>query len=430
MSSGTHGVSAPGWSVVQPRAGRNPAWVVLLLVGGALAGCDRQALAPAAAAPPAEVTVSRPLVQEVTDWMEGTGTTAPLEAVDVRARVTGFLEKVHFAPRALVNPGDALCTIDPRPFRNALDSAQAALEATQAQLIKAEWDLKKTQDLIQRGAASEDELASALATRDALKAQASANAAAIANATLQLEWSSVTAPIRGRISRNLVDPGNLVAADTTVLANIVNDAGIYVYLNASERDVLTLREHAQRERAAAGAPRGEPVDLRELHWPAYVGLMTEEGFPHAGVIDYAAPAVDASTGTQQVRVLIPNDDGLLLAGLFVRIHVPVSRPYAALTVTERALGSDQGQHYLLVVNEKHVVEYRPVTVGTLQANLRVISAGLAPTDWVIVNGIQRVRPGLTVKPIEAPMPVGTDAGRARPLASAPTTTLTTRPAAP
>lgn len=430
MSPDSPGVLALGWSVVQPRVGRRPAWVILLLVGGGLAGCDRQALGPAATAPPAEVTISRPLVQEVTDWMEGTGTTAPLEEVEVRARVTGFLQHVHFEPRARVKPGDVLFTIDPRPFRNALDSATAALAATQAQLVKAQADLEKVQSLIERGAASEDELTSALATRDSLKAQGSANEATIANARLQLDWSSVTAPIHGRISRNLVDPGNLVAADTTVLATIVNDTSIFVYFNATERGVLTLREHVRRQLAAMGAPPDKQPEVREANWPAYVGLMTEEGYPHAGVIDYVAPALDPGTGTQQLRMVIPNEGGLLLAGLFVRVRVPVSKPYAALTVTERALGLDQGQRYLLVVNDQDVVEYRPVTVGTLHAGLRGITAGLSPTDRVIVNGIQRVRPGLKVKPIEAPMPVGPDNARDRPAASAPATSPATPPTAP
>jgi RND family efflux transporter MFP subunit len=176
---------------------------------------------------------------------------------------------------------------------------------------------------------------------------------------------------------------------------------VYVYFNISERDILTLRATARAER---GDPTTPLPELRELRWPLQVGLMTEEGFPHEGVIDYADPAVDASTGTQQVRAVFENQDGALLAGLFVRVRVPLGKPYMALTVTERALGSDQGQRYLLVVNEKNVVEYRPVKVGTLQQGLRVITGGLGAQDRVIVSGIQRARPGLTVSPVETTMP--------------------------
>lgn len=368
-------------------------------------GCQ-PAQPPAPQLPPAEVTVSRPLQQEVTEALEFTGTTAALESVEVRARVTGFLQEIHFQPRAKVSKGDALFTIDPRPFKASLDAALADLDAKKARLEKAEFDFERFKGLYDQGSATQEEMVKATTDRDALRAAVAAAQAAVENAQLQFDWCQVTAPIYGRIGRNLVDPGNIVAADSTVLASLVNDDDIYVYFNASERDVLTLRERFRRDSAAAGGnPQSQP-EIQDLREPAYMGLMTEDGHPHAGVLDYAAPELDPATGTIQVRARIPNPDAVLIPGLFVRVRVPVGQPYSALLVTERALGSDQGQRYLLVVNEKNEVEYRPVKVGTLEHGLRAISAGLKAEDWVIVTGIQRVRPGVTVKPVETPMPVG------------------------
>jgi multidrug efflux system membrane fusion protein len=370
---------------------------MLLAAGG---GCQR---APAPVLPPpAEVTVSQPVAQPVTESLEFTGTTAALESVDIRARVTGFLEKVHFQPRAKVNPGDVLFTIDPRPFQNALDQAKAAESSLKAQLAKAQWDLDKEEDLIARGAASQDELTTAITTRDSLAAQVGEAQARVSNAQLNLDFCTVTAPIHGRISRTLLDPGNLVAADNTVLASIVNDEDIYAYFNASERDVLTLREQARQQLVAEGkAPQSQP-DIAVVKPPVFLGLMTEDDCKHPGYIDYTAPALDPSTGTIQVRARFPNADGQLLAGLFVRLRTPLGAPRPALLVAERALGSDQGQRYVLVANAKNVVEYRPVKIGGRHDRLRVITDGLRADDWVIVNGLQRVRPGVTVKPIQAP----------------------------
>jgi RND family efflux transporter MFP subunit len=370
-----------------------------------ICGCGETT--PPPAAPPAEVSISRPLALTVTDAIDYTGTTAPLEQVEVRARVTGFLKEVHFAPRQKVEQGALLFTIDKDPFQNAVATAQATLAATRAQLDKAENDANRMQDLFNKGASSSEELRDDISKRDSLKAAADANEARLAQSRLELSWCEVRAPISGRVARQLLDPGNIITADTTVLTNIVNDDEIYVYFNASERDILTLRAAGRQQAQAAGKSATSQPEPRDLRWPVQIGLMTEEGFPHEGYLDYVAPALDAATGTQQVRAVFPNHDGVLLAGLFVRIHIPIGKPYNALAVSERALGSDQGQRYLFVVNDQNQVDYRPVTVGTLQEGMRVVSAGLKPEDRVVVLGMQRVRPGLTVKPVEAAMPGST-----------------------
>ncbi len=378
-------------------------WCGVAAVGALLvpgAGCER---APAAAAPPpAEVTVTQPVAQPVTEALEFTGTTAALESVEIRARVTGFLEKVHFQPRAKVNPGDVLFTIDQRPFHNTLDQAKAAEASLKAQLDKAQWDLDKEEDLMARGAASQDELTEARTTRDSLAAQVGEAQARVSNAQLNLDFCTVTAPIHGRISRTLLDPGNLVAADSTVLASIVNDDDVYAYFNASEHDVLVFREHVRQLRAADGRTLQAVPDITVLRPPVFLGLMIEDDCRHPGYVDYTSPALDPSTGTIQVRGRFPNADGQLLAGLFVRARLPLGKPRPALLVAERALGSDQGQRYVLITNPQNVVEYRPVKIGDRHDRLRVITDGLKLDDWVIVNGLQRVRPGVTVKPVQAP----------------------------
>lgn len=347
--------------------------------------------------------MSRPLLREVTDEVRLTGTTAAIESVEVRARVSGFLESVRTEPRAKVSPGHVLFTIDGRPFKNAVDQAAADLKLKKAQLTKAEFDADRINKLYQSGQAAADEFTDANANRDGVQAACDGATAVLAQRTLELEWCEVKAPISGRISRSLVDPGNIVRADVTVLATITNDEEIFAYFDLSERDILTLQEQTRRKLAAEGKTLLDQPEISDRNIPVFIGLMTDEGYPHRGLLDYAAPSVDPTTGTIQARARIPNAEGILTAGLFVRVRIPTGPPYNALTVSERALGSDQGQRYVYVVNDKNVVEYRPVTVGTLDQGLRVITAGIKDDERVIVTGIQRVRPGLTVKAVDAPM---------------------------
>lgn len=387
-----------------------PMWCDLMalrtcvIVLASCCGCRPQQPAPPPP-PPIEVTVSQPLQQAVTDSLEFTGTTAPVGSVEVRSRVTGFLETVHFKAPAKVKQGDVLFTIDPRPFKNRVDSTTATLEARKALLPKAEFDTQKLQGLFDKGSAAQDELINAISARDALRAEISREQAELEQARLNLEWCQVTAPIPGRISRNLVDPGNVVTADASLLAQIVDDETIYAYFNASEQDVLTVQERKRQERADQGTDLDSKPSLHELKLPVFLGLMTEQGHPHVGVVDYRAPAVDPATGTIQLRGRFENHNEVLLPGLFARMWLPISKPHSALTVAERAFGTDQGRRYLLIVNEKDVVEYRPVEVGTLQNGMRTVRAGIQASDRVIIDGIQRVRPGLTVKSVAAPMPV-------------------------
>ncbi len=383
-----------------------------LLLISTIVACRPPQQGQLAPAVPVEVTVSQPLQRQITDAIEGTGTTAALESVEVRARVTGFLQSMHYKPSTppkFVKAGDLLFTIDQRPFQIALDSAKAELEARKAELLKAEFDATKVEGLMDRGASNEDERIMTVSRRDSLRAAVAKAKADVDRAQLDLGYCSVTAPISGRVGRNLIDPGNIVGADSTVLAVITNDQEIYAYFDASERDVLMLRSRGRHEGGKDPAVQA----------PVFLALMTDSDYPYVGYIDYCAPGLDPDTGTIQVRAKFENVNNSLLPGLFVRVKVPTSHPYDALTVTERALAFDQGQRFLLTVNAQNIVEFRPVQIGTLSDGLRVVVTGITSTDWVIVNGLQRVRPGVTVKPVQTPMPVNVALAGVAPAADSP-----------
>ncbi len=232
-----------------------------------------------------------------------------------------------------------------------------------------------------------------LAKKDEAKAAVAGAEADLAEAKLNLGYTQVTAPIAGRVSRNQVDVGNLVGAgEYTLLTTIVNDDSVYVYFDVSENDILTL-DRTRDQRIGPATTRPEQIDA-----PAFLALADEVGYPHEGRIDFAETHLDSSTGTISVRAVFPNDSGRLLPGLFGRVRIPISKPRLALMVSERAIGMDQGQRFVLVVNDKNIVEYRRVRLGQAEQGLRVIEEGVGPNDLVIVEGLQRARPGAVVAP--------------------------------
>ena len=355
--------------------------------------------------PPPAVTVSRPVQQAVTDYMEFTGTTEALELVEIRARVEGYLESIHFKDGAKVKRGALLFVIDPKPFQAKLGEAKAGLLIRQAELKLAETTLKRKEGAFKDKAVSEVEVIQARAEQDKARAAVEAAQAAMETTRLNLSYTKIHAPISGRMGRNLVDVGNLVGAnERTLLATIVQDDPIYAYFNASERDLLQHRQK-RREREVGADENNAPN--------AYLGLANEEGYPHEGRVDYIDNRVNADTGTIQLRAVFPNSDGVLLPGLFARIRIPASEPHTALLVPDRALGTDQQGRFLLVVNDKNVVEYRTVKIGAKVEGVRVIESGISSADRVIVNGIQRARPGATVNSTEAEAQISATSGTTR-----------------
>jgi membrane fusion protein, multidrug efflux system len=368
------------------------------LIGLFLAGCSQPTADPPPAPPPPAVTVSQPIDKEVLEWDEYTGRLEAVETVDVRARVSGYLEKVNFKDGSKVQKGDLLFVIDPRPYQAELNRAEAELQRVRARLELAKNDLARAERLFRKRAISEEELDTR--TKGLRESEATVNsaAAAVQIARLNVEFTQVRAPISGRISRELVTVGNLVnggAGEATVLATIVSIDPIYVYIDADERAVLKYRRLARE---------GTRVSAREVQIPIELALADEEGFPHKGVIDYVEPRLDSNTGTVRGRGVFANPDDQLGPGFFARVRVPGSGQYQALLITDHAIATDQSQKFVLVVNDQNVAEYRAVKLGPRIGGLRVITEGLKPGDWVVVNGLQRVRPGMPVKPQRAPMP--------------------------
>ncbi len=395
-----------------PTSARSRGIVSLFAMIGLMGGCQKE---PTASKPtaPTVVTVSQPLQQTVTECVEATGTLAALESVDIRARVTGWLQSIHFKPRTLVKKDDLLFVIDPRPFKAKLDQAEAEVTRRNAERDLADFEFKRMKELKQRDAAADVEIARNLARFEQSKGALAAAVAAVEQAKLDLDYTQVRSPIGGTVSRNLVDTGNLVGSgESTLLTTVVNEESLYAYFDISESDLLALLR-------MRGTTRSTSSTSQKIDAQAFLALTDETGFPHEGRIDFVETRIDPATGTIRCRGIFTNPTGVLLPGMFVRVRVPVGKPKPSLMVTERAMGVDQGQYYLLIVNDKNAVEYRPVKVGLLEEGLRAIAEGIAPNDWVIVNGLQRVRDGVTVSPQRAPMPKLSSA-ETRPAASSAT----------
>src|SRR5262249_4039889 len=372
-----------------------------------LAGCVR---APSAAteAAPTPVTVSRPVEGEVTDHADFTGRTAAVDSVEVRARVWGYLDKVNFKEGALVKKDDVLFEIDARLYRADLERAEGTVAQYEARVHRLERDYHRVKNLLARGAVGQEEYDRYEA--DYREAVANLHVAKANRdlAALNLGYTRVTAPVSGRVSRYVVTVGNLIQSGDqnggTLLTTVVSVDPMYVYFDMDERTVLRVRE-LNRD--------GKARSARETEWPVALGLATEEGFPHQGTIDFEDNQVNPKTGTLRVRGVFPNKDELLSPGLFARVRVPIGRAHRALLVTDRALDTDQGQKVVYVVNEKNEVVSRPVRLGALHDGLRETTEGLKAGEKVIVNGLQQVRPGLTVEPRLVDMPDGNQKSRAR-----------------
>ena len=319
-------------------------------------------------------------------------TTAALEFVEIRARVEGWLESIHFKPGARVEKGDLLFVIDPRPYQAQVDQDAASVKGREADLELKDANLKRASKLLSTGSISQLQYDVNTAEELVADSQVGIAKANLEKAKLNLSYTRVTAPIAGTVSRNYVDVGNLVGAkDKTLLTEIVNDDSVYVYFDVSEQELLMLMKRWPRIQEERDSDRERAV--------AYLQLANESGFPHEGRIDFVEPRVDKSTGTLRVRAIFPNEKKLLVPGLFGRVRVPLQEK-EALLVPELAVGITQGGRYLLVVNKDHVVEQRLVKTGTLEGTLRVIETGLKADDWVVVNAIQRARPGAKVTPKE------------------------------
>lgn len=369
----------------------------LLLAIALLGGCEDNDGANAyAPPPPPEVIVAHPTQRDVTTYITYTGVVEASETVELRARVQGFLQSVNFEPGQRVNAGDLLFVIDKREYQAAVESAEASIQSLKAQLQGAENDAQMARDLADQKAGPEIDAIIKAAKRDSIAAEISRAEADLVEARLNLEYCDITAPLSGRITRNLVDPGNLVGrGEPTLLARIVQSSPCYVSLDVSESDVIAVR----RELGDTGASGSqEPGQIAPGEWrPCELALMDQDEFAIQGRVDYVEPELNAETGTLRVRTRFENADEALLAGYFARVRFPM-RSNAAMLVPEAALLTDQQGRYAMVVNDDDEVEVRRVTIGDLDGTMRVVTGGLQETDRVIVLGTLKARPGSKVSP--------------------------------
>jgi len=356
-----------------------------------LAACDRRK-PPAPIIP--TVTVAHPIQREVLEWDEFTGHLAPVEFVDVRARVSGLVVATPFKEGAIVKKGDLLVEIDARPFQAVLDSKLADEKRAAAQVDIARIDYNRIKELLPRNSASPIEFQRAEAMlRQAEAAQAAAHAA-VESAQLDVEWCHVLAPITGRISRKSVTPGNLVTGGTgsgTLLTTITSIDPIYCYIDTDEQSVLKYQKLARE---------GKRVSARDAQIPCLLQLSNETGFPHRGVIDFVDNRLDPATGTIRARGVFPNPDGSLTPGFFARLRVPGSGEYLATLVPDDAMMTDQSRKILLVVGPDDIVRAAPIVPGALFGDLRAIESGISLSDRVVINGVMQARPGTKVNPRE------------------------------
>ncbi len=380
------------------------------------AGCQASKAKVATVEPPV-VPVSQAVRREVTDYVDFTGRTEAVHSVDIRPRATGYLIKMPFKEGAEVKAGDLLFVIDPRPYQAQLDQAQGQVDLNQASLKLARVTLgrdKAINNLAPRSI-SQQQFDQEQAVVDEAEARVKAAEQAMELYRLQKEFTQVVSPIDGQISRYYLTLGNLVNQDQTLLTTVVSVDPMYAYFEMDEPTLLKIRRAVNEGKiqVTAGADASMPV---------LMGLQGEDGFPHAGKINFFNNTVNSTTGSLLVRGVFPNPQPkgghrLLSPGMFGRIRLPIGQPHPALLVIDRAISSDQGMKFVYVMDAENKVQYRRITTGALQEDgLRVIESGLEPTDWVVVGGLQQLRPRIEAKPERVAMPtigaLGPEAGGA------------------
>jgi RND family efflux transporter MFP subunit len=376
---------------------RNLLLVVTIVTAAALtAGCSKKESA-ASAPPPATVTVARPVAKHLVEWDEFTGRLAAVADVEVRARVSGYLQSTHFQEGSEVKQGDLLFVIDPRRYQADLERADAEVARARAALELASAEAGRAAKLVTTRAISAEEGDVKAKTQQQAEATLKAAQAAVDAAKLEVEFTRVTAPISGRIGRKLVTEGNLIAGGTgtpTLLTTIVALDPIYCYFDVDERSALKYRELARQGKR-------ETALTKEI--PAAMGLANQEGFPIEGKINFVDNVISSTTGAIRARGVFPNKDRLMAPGFFARVRIPGTGEYDAMLVRDTAIGSDQGRPFVYVVGADNKAVARNVVTGPLEDGLRIVRQGLKPEDRIVINGLMAVRPGAVVNPEETTM---------------------------
>jgi len=362
---------------------------ILLLVGDLLGGCGDKT--PAASAAPPPVTVARPLQKKITEWDEYTGRFVAVNTVEIRARVSGYIDSLNFKDGQLVKQGDLLLVIDPRPYRFAVEQARADLQRANAKLEIASLDVQRAAPLLQNQTLTGREYDTRISVQRDAAGQVASAEATLKQAELNLEWTAVRAPISGRISDRRVDAGNLVTggpSGATLLTVVVSQDPIHFIFDGSEADFI----HYLRLAAAGTRPSS-----RDVQNPVSVRLADETDYKHEGRMDFVDNAVNPKTGTIRGRAIFDNKDGLLTPGFFGRLRL-FGGEHDALLIPDTAIASDQSRKIVFTVADDGTVGTKLVDLGPIVDGLRVIRSGLAPTDRIVIDGLQRARPGQKVKP--------------------------------
>ncbi|RPE80179.1 efflux RND transporter periplasmic adaptor subunit [Vulcaniibacterium tengchongense] len=370
-----------------------------LALSVALAACSSQAEPAAGHPPPPEVSVAQVLTKPVRQWDEFTGRVAAVETVELRPRVSGYVQRVAYQEGQEVKKGDLLFVIDPRPYRARLAQAEADLERARAEARLARAQDERARTLLEAKAISREEFESRRAALTQGDAAVRAAEAALANARLDLQFTEVRAPIDGRAGRAMVTEGNLAQADATLLTTLVSQDPVYVYFESDEQSFLRYQELARKgERAASKNP-------------VRVGLASEQGYPHQGTVDFVDNQVDPTTGTIRARAVLRNPDRIFTPGLFARVQLEGSGEFKAMLIDDKAVLTDQDRKYVYVLGPNNTAVRKDVVLGRMIDGLRVVQSGLAANDKVIVHGVQKVfMPGMPVAPktiaMGAPPPDG------------------------
>ncbi|HYI43020.1 MAG TPA: efflux RND transporter periplasmic adaptor subunit [Sphingomicrobium sp.] len=380
--------------------------VALLVAVSACSGGEEQQAAPAAM----PVTVAQPLQQQVVDWDDFVGRFEAPQSVEVKPRATGYLQSVHFREGQFVRAGQLLFTIDARPTQAALAQSQAQLARAQATLTNARTELARSRTLEAQEAASREEVEQRQAAVRTAEADVAAARAAIRAQQLNVGFTRVLAPISGLVSERRVDAGNSVTADQTILTTIVSTNPLHFTFQGSEALLLKY------QRQNAGAESGTAVRIR---------LQDETTYVHAGRLDFVDPVIDPNAGTVRARAVVANPTGFLKPGMFGHLRLAASQPYPALLVPDSAIVTDAARRVVYVVDRAGTVIARPVQLGPLTGNLRVIRSGVGAQERIIISGIQRARPGQKVVPkpgriavVTGPEPASTETPMAAPSSSA------------
>jgi RND family efflux transporter MFP subunit len=384
-----------------------PGLRVLVVVGAlALAGCDGSngQGGATAAPPPPEVTVAKPRVQKLVEWTEFTGRFEAKQQVDVRARVSGYLTTIDFEDGQIVEKGQSLFLIDPRPFEAALARAQADLASAQAQLELAKLQFERVAALVGSPAFAQTNYDQRLQERQAAEASLGAAQAAVEQAKLNLDYTQISAPIGGRISDRRVDIGNLVT-EATLLTTIVSQSPIYFVFDMSEADFLAYQRAVLAGKLPSTRDRSTLVNVK---------LVDEEDWHREGQMNFVDNVVDEAAGTVRARAEFLNPDFLIQPGQFGTIRIPGSPEYPAILIPDEAIVTDQAQKLVMTVTADNKIEPRVIRPGPTELGLRIVRRGLEPDDRIVINGLMRVRPGMQVTPkegqIELPPPPAVSEG--------------------